>query len=47
MKQKKPSERKILSDKGKTLEQKRKKAVEDEMMKSNPKLDNNVIRGYN
>jgi hypothetical protein len=45
--QKKPKERKLLSDKGKTTEQQRKEAVEKEMMRSNPKIDNNIIRGYN
>jgi hypothetical protein len=47
MEQKKPKERKILSEKGKTAEQQRKEAVEREMMRSNPKIDNNIIKGYN
>ena len=47
MKKKKPTERKILSQEGKQLEQQRKEAIKKELMKSNPKIDNNVIRGYN
>jgi len=45
--QKKPKERKLLSDKGKTTEQERREAIKKEMMKSNPKIDNNIIRGSN
>jgi hypothetical protein len=45
--QKKPNERKILSEKGKQNEQQRKEAIKKELVKSNPKIDNNVVRGYN
>ena len=44
---KKPKERKILSKAGQQQEQKRKESVRKEMAKGNPKIDNNVIKGYN
>jgi hypothetical protein len=43
----KPKERKLLSKAGQKQEQKRKESVRKEMAKGNPKIDNNIIKGYN
>jgi hypothetical protein len=44
--QKQPIKQPELTEKEKR-EQERKKVVERELAKGNPRIDNNVIRGYN
>jgi hypothetical protein len=43
---KQPARQPVLTEKERK-EQERKQAVERELAKGNPKIDNNVIRGYN
>jgi hypothetical protein len=47
MENNKPKERKLLSKVGQQQEHQRKDAIKKELIKSNPKIDNNVIKGYN